>query len=307
LTHTLNTGHVPVLFFQPDAYVPVTHSVYLIAGHAHRRYPFVMPKFAANLTMLYPEVPFLERFALAAADGFKGVECLFPYDFPPQILRARLDACGLVQVLFNAPPGNWAKNERGIACHPRRQDEFRASIEQALVYAEVLDCPNIHVMAGIPPADVDASRVRDTYVQNLAWVADAMKKAGRTALIEPINTRDVPGYFLNHQAKAHAIVRAIGSPHLKVQMDLYHVQIVEGDVATKVAHYLPSGQVGHFQLAGVPERHEPDVGEMNYPYLFALIDRLGYTGWIGCEYRPARGAVAQGTRDGLGWFAPYKA
>ena len=264
-----------------------------------------MPRFAANLTMLYNEHGFLDRFAAAAADGFQAVECLFPYAHAPQALRQRLADHGLQQVLFNAPPGDWEAGERGLACLPGREAEFRSGLTQALAYAEVLDCPRVHVMAGRAPAGLAPARLQATYEANLAWAAELAASAGREVLIEPINLRDMPGYFLNRQDQAHRIVQALRAPNLKVQMDLYHCQIVEGDVAMKLRQYLPSGRVGHLQIAGVPERHEPDIGELHHPYLFALIDQLsadsGWQGWVGCEYRPARGQVPGATSAGLGW------
>jgi len=265
-----------------------------------------MPRFAANLSMLYPELGFLDRFAAASADGFKAVECLFPYEHAPADLRQRLADNGLQQVLFNAPPGDASQGERGTACLPGRQDAFRSGFDEALRYAQALGCPRIHVMAGLRPEGVSSEALQASFEANLAWAARQAADIGCDVLIEPINTRDIPGYFLNTQAQAHAIVQALGATNLKVQMDLYHCQIVEGDVAMKIRQYLPTGRVGHFQMAGVPERHEPDVGEMNYPYLFKVIDEVaaqcGWQGWIGCEYRPARGAVPRGTTDGLAWM-----
>ncbi|MGJ7544959.1 2-oxo-tetronate isomerase [Variovorax sp. LT1R16] len=265
-----------------------------------------MPRFAANLSMLYPELDFLDRFEAAAKDGFRGVEYLFPYAHPAAEIAARLQANGLQQVLFNAPPGDWEAGERGLACLPGREAEFREGIARALDYAAALDCPRVHVMAGLLPAGMARETAKTTYVENLRWAAAEAEKAGRDLLMEPINTRDIPGFFLNRQDEAHAIVEAVGSPRLKVQFDLYHCQIVEGDVAMKIRQYLPTGRVGHLQIAGVPERHEPDVGEMNYGYLFGVIDAVsaqsGWDGWVGCEYRPARGAVAGGTSAGLGWL-----
>jgi hydroxypyruvate isomerase len=262
-----------------------------------------MPRFAANVSMLYNEHPFLDRFAAAAADGFDAVEYLFPYEFPAAELGARLGGSGLQQVLFNAPPGDWAGGERGLTCLPGREDEFRRNVERALEYARVLACPCIHLMAGLAPEGADRAALRATYVANLAWAAGQSSEVD--FLIEPINTRDIPRFFLNRQDEAHAVVQEVGAANLKVQMDLYHCQIVEGDLAKKIELYLPTGRVGHFQIAGVPERHEPDVGEIHHPYLFALIDRLGWDGFIGCEYRP-RDASAGGTRAGLGWFQPYR-
>ena len=276
-----------------------------------------MPRFAANLSMLYPELPFLDRFEAAARDGFSGVEFLFPYAFAPEEVAARLRGNGLQQVLFNAPPGGtdvagfeaaWVAGERGSASTPGREAEFRTGVEWALRYAEALDCPRIHCMAGVLPEGASADQISassSVYESNLRWAAERAAATGRDVLIEPINTRDMPGFFLHRQDQAHAIVQKIGAPNLKVQFDLYHAQIMEGDVATKIRHYLPTGRVGHFQIAGVPERHEPDVGELNYGYLFQVIDAVaascGWDGWVGCEYRPRRGAVPGGTTAGLGW------
>jgi hydroxypyruvate isomerase len=244
--------------------------------------------------MMYPEFPFLERVAAAARDGFRGVEYLFPYEHPAVELKRRLDAQGLTQALFNAPPGNWEKGERGLASRPGREDEFRRSIDTALDYARVLGNQRLHVMAGLIAPGEDRLRHRDVYVANLAHAAAQARPLGIAIVIEPINTRDIPGFFLERQEEAHAVRNDVGAPNLLVQMDLYHCQIVEGDLAMRLRRHIAG--VGHIQVAGVPERHEPDVGEVNYAYLFALIDELGYDGWIGCEYRPRRG-----TREGLGW------
>jgi hydroxypyruvate isomerase len=261
-----------------------------------------MPRFAANLSMLYNDVDFLDRFAAAARDGFQAVEYLFPYAYPAAQLAALLQAHGLSQVLFNAPPGNWDGGERGLACIPGREAEFAEGIDQALAYAAVLGSPRVHVMAGLLPAGATRESVHATYVSNLRVAAGKAAAAGVDILIEPINTRDMPGFFLNRQDQAHALVAEIGAPNVKVQMDLYHLQIVEGDVAMKLKQYLPTGRVGHIQIAGVPERHEPDVGELNHAYLFKVIDALGFDGWIGCEYRPARGNTPGATSAGLGWM-----
>ncbi|WP_372525568.1 2-oxo-tetronate isomerase [Piscinibacter sp.] len=262
-----------------------------------------MPRFAANLSMMYAEHAFLDRFAAAAADGFAAVEYLFPYAFEPAALTQRLADHGLQQVLFNAPPGDWDAGERGITCLPGREAEFRRGfVEQALPYAQALRCPRVHVMAGLAPAGADRAGLRATYAANLAWAAAQAAPLAIDVLIEPINTRDIPGYLLNRQDDAHALVQQVGAPNLKVQMDLYHCQIVEGDLAVKLRRYLPGGRVGHLQIAGVPERHEPDIGELHHPTLLALIDELGYDGHVGCEYRPRAGTSA-----GLGWFQPYKA
>ncbi|CAN7608816.1 hydroxypyruvate isomerase family protein [Acidovorax sp. LjRoot38] len=264
-----------------------------------------MPRFAANLSMLYNDVDFLDRFAAAARDGFQAVEYLFPYAYSAQELSARLQANGLQQVLFNAPPGNWDAGERGLACLPRREAEFREGIAKAVEYAQALQCPRIHVMAGLVPQGADAATVRATYIANVRHAAEQAAPHGIQILLEPINGRDMPGFFLSRQDQAHALIAEIGAANVKVQMDLYHCQIVEGDLAMKVRQYLPTGNVGHFQIAGVPERHEPDVGEINYTYLFKVLDQLGYDGWIGCEYRPARGAAPHATSDGLGWLQPW--
>ena len=256
-----------------------------------------MPRFAANLSMMYPEHAFLDRFAAAAADGFVAVEYLFPYEWPAERLATALAGNGLKQVLFNAAQGDFAAGERGIAALPGREAEFRSAIERGLDYAAALACPRLHVMAGLAPRAESRPAMCATYLANLAWAADRAAAARVDVLIEPINTRDIAGYFLNRQDEAHAIVAAVGAPNLKVQMDLYHCQIVEGDVATKLRTYLPTGRVGHLQIAGVPERHEPDVGEVNYPYLFDVVDALGWDGWIGCEYRPKAATSA-----GLGWL-----
>jgi len=261
-----------------------------------------MPRFAANLTMMYAEHAFLDRFAAAAADGFTAVEYLFPYEWPPEQIAARLAESGLQQVLFNAAQGSFAAGERGIGALPGRESEFRSAIDRSLEYAAALRCPRLHVMAGLAPDAASRTAMSATYLANLAWAAGRAASAKVDILIEPINTRDIPGYFLNRQDDAHAIVAAVGAPNLKVQMDLYHCQIVEGDVATKLRTYLPTGRVGHLQIAGVPERHEPDVGEVNYPYLFDVVDALGWDGWIGCEYRPKAATSA-----GLGWLRALRA
>ena len=273
-----------------------------------------MPKFAANLSFLYTDLPFLDRFEAAAKDGFKAVEYLFPYAYASQELASRLKINGLQQVLFNLPPGGtdpasidaaWDAGTRGIACIPSREAELLAGATLALRYAEALQCPRLHMMAGLVPVDQNKSEVRDTYVKNAKAAGQLVANQGINLLLEPINTRDIPGFFLNRQDEAHALIAEIGLANVKVQMDLYHCQIVEGDVAMKIRQYLPTGKVGHFQIAGVPERQEPDVGEMNYPYLFDLIDSLGYDGWIGCEYKPRLGGQPNGTSNGLGWLQPY--
>jgi len=259
-----------------------------------------MPRFAANLTMMYREHDFLDRFKAAADDGFEAVEYLFPYDYEADALAARLADNGLVQALFNAPPGDWTKGERGLAAQPGREDEFKRSIDTALGYAQKLGNEKIHVMAGLIGANDDRARCRDVYLRNLAYAASQAATHGKTVVIEPINTRDMPGYFLNRQQDAHDICREVGAPNLKVLFDLYHCQIVEGDLAMTLKSFFDT--VGHIQIAGVPDRHEPDEGEVNYPYLFDRIDSLGYDGWIGCEYIP-KGA----TSAGLGWVRQWVA
>jgi hydroxypyruvate isomerase len=256
--------------------------------------------------MMYTEVDFLDRFAAAAADGFTAVEYLFPYAFDKAEIAKRLKTHGLTQALFNGPPGDWEKGERGMASLPGREAQFRAGVlEQALPYAQALGCKRVHLMAGVLAEGADRATHRAVYVANLAWAAKEAAKVGMQILIEPINMRDVPRYFLNHQADAHEIVREIGAPNLLVQMDLYHCQIVEGDVAMKIRKYLGDpkhrGHVGYFQIAGVPDRNEPDRGELFHPYLFDLLDELGWDGFVGCEYRPKAGTSA-----GLGWFQTYK-
>ena len=257
-----------------------------------------MPRFAANLTMMFNEVPFLERFAEAAQAGFRAVEFLSPYDFQPNEVAARAREHKLEVVLFNAALGDWAAGERGLASLPGREHDFDASIANALRYAKAFGCPRLHVMAGLLPEGADAEergrRVR-TYVRNLKRAADEARAFDVSVLIEPINTRDMPHYLLNTQAEAHAIREEVGSPNLKVQMDFYHCQIVEGDLAETFRRWQP--HIGHVQIAGVPGRHEPDVGEIHYPYLFKLLDELRYDGWIGCEYRPKTT-----TLDGLHWL-----
>ena len=259
-----------------------------------------MPRFAANLTMMYQEHSFPDRFAAASRDGFTAVEYRFPYEYPAATLAALLKEHGLRQVLFNSPPGDWKAGERGIAALPGREQEFRDGFLRALEYAHVLQCPRIHSMAGIAPAGIERARLIGVYTENLTWAADKACASGLDLLIEPIALRNIPGFFLNRQEEAHAIAAQVGAPNLKILMDLFHCQVEEGDLAIRIRKYLADPKqtrVGHFQIAGVPERHEPDTGEVNYEYLFELIDELGYEGWIGCEYIPAKATSA-----GLGWF-----
>ena len=253
-----------------------------------------MPRFAANLSMMFNEMPFLDRFAAAAAAGFRAVEYLFPYDHPAAEIRRRLDDHGLVQALFNAPPGDWAGGERGLASLPGQQRAFRDGIARALDYAAALDCPLVHVMAGIPSAAVAPATAAAVYAANLAWAAEQADAAGKRLVIEPINHRDMPGFYLHTMAQAADIIAAIGAGRLGLQFDIYHCQITEGDVSRRLETFLPI--TGHIQIADVPDRHEPGTGELGWAYLFGRIDALGYTGWVGCEYRPAGETVA-----GLRW------
>ncbi|MBT3361038.1 MAG: hydroxypyruvate isomerase [Rhodospirillales bacterium] len=258
-----------------------------------------MPKFAANLSMQFTEVDFLDRFAAAAGCGFKGVEFLFPYAFDKDELAGKLQANGLQQALFNMPPGNWDAGERGLACLPDRVGEFQDGVGKAIEYAKVLKSPLLHAMAGLKPEGADEDKLRQTYVENLKFAAAEGGKAGITLIIEPINFRDMPGFFLNYSAQALEIIAEIGAENLKLQYDIYHMQRMEGELANTIAANI--GSIAHMQLADTPGRHEPGTGEINYSFLFDAIDAAGYKGWIGCEYVPAAG-----TEAGLGWFAPYK-
>jgi hydroxypyruvate isomerase len=254
-----------------------------------------MPKFAANLSMMFNEVPFLDRFAAAAAAGFKGVEYLFPYEHPAETLSETLKKNRLENVLFNLPPGDWAAGERGITCIPGREEEFRAGVAKALTYATRMGVPRLHAMAGIAPPNADRAACKATLIANLRYAAGECAAHNITLLLEAINNRDMPGFFVNTQAESYEICTAVNAPNLKMQLDCYHMQVMEGDIATKLRRY--AAQCGHVQIAGAPERHEPDTGEVRYEYLFALLDEIGYDGWVGCEYRPAGKTV-----DGLGWF-----
>lgn len=254
-----------------------------------------MPKFAANLSMLFTEEAFLDRFKAAADAGFKGVEYLFPYDYTATEIKARLDEHGLTQVLHNLPAGDWAAGERGIACHPDRVEEFRAGVEQAIDYATALGCKQVNCLAGIQPQGVSLEQARRTLVDNLRYAAGKLEAAGILLLAEPINTRDIPGFFLNRTEQALSIFDEVGSDNLKLQYDIYHMQIMEGDLAPTIEKHLD--RIAHVQLADNPGRHEPGSGEINYPFLFAHLDRLGYDGWIGCEYKPGTT-----TKEGLGWL-----
>ncbi len=297
-----------------------------------------MPRFAANLHYLFADVPFLDRFAAAAACGFRGVEFQVPYDHPAAELRARLRDHDLTMVLFDAPMGDWNAGDRGLAAVPGREAEFRTSLERVLPYAEALGCDTVHVMAGVVPPGADYALAERTYLDNLGFAARFLEPHGVHAVIEPINrrlgiistrraapkgaatrrgvatdgslggvssgngpsytTEGMHGYFLNHSEHARRVIDAVGHANLSLHLDCYHMQVLEGHLADTIRDHI--ALVRHFQIAGVPGRHEPDVGEIHYPYLFDLIDTLGYRGWIGCEYRPRRD-----TRAGLGWAEPY--
>ncbi|RPJ45228.1 MAG: hydroxypyruvate isomerase [Betaproteobacteria bacterium] len=257
-----------------------------------------MPKFCANLTMLFNEVAFMDRFAAAAKAGFKGVEYLFPYDYDKNDLVAALAGNGLAQVLHNLPAGNWTQGERGIACHPQRVAEFRDGVDRAIDYATALGCEQVNCLAGIRLPHLDPLEARETLIRNLQFAAPRLQAAGIRLLIEPINTRDIPGFFLNQSQQALDIIRAVGSDNLFLQYDIYHMQIMEGDLARTIEANL--ALIPHMQLADNPGRNEPGTGEINYPFLFRHIDRIGYRGWIGCEYKPATTTTA-----GLGWVRPW--
>ena len=260
-----------------------------------------MIRLAANLSMLFNEHDFMDRFSAAADTGFKGVEYLFPYAYSAAELRQALDETHLEQVLFNLPPGDWETGERGLASLPGREAEFRDSVVEALRYAETLNCPRVHAMGGLLPEDADATTQADhqaTYLRNLRYATNEAAKLGKEILIEPINTRDMPNYFLSRQAQAMAVLKELGASNLKLQFDLYHCQIMEGDLIRHLERQFSA--IGHVQVAGVPGRHEPDVGEVNYPALFARLEALGYSGWVGCEYKPTGD-----TRQGLGWGRHY--
>ncbi len=257
-----------------------------------------MPKFSANLSMLFGEHDFLDRFDVAARAGFQGVEYIGPYDHAPDVVAARLKKNGLSQVLFNLPPGDWAKGERGIAVLPDRVVEFRAGVDKAITYAKALGCPQVNCLAGIAPADVDRATLEDVFVENLKYASARLKEAGTRLLVEPINTRDIPGFFLTNTKQALALIEKVGSDNLYLQYDIYHMQIMEGDLARTIEANL--GRIAHVQLADNPGRHEPGTGEINYPFLYAHLDRIGYAGWVGAEYKPRAG-----TDEGLGWFREF--
>jgi hydroxypyruvate isomerase len=254
-----------------------------------------MPKFAANLTMLFNEHPFLDRFDAAAKAGFKAVEFLFPYAFAVQEIRSRLQANDLKLVLHNLPAGNWDAGDRGMACDPARVDEFRSGVGRAVEYGTALGAPQLNCLAGKAPAGVAEADLRRTFVANLKFAAAELDKAGLKLLIEPINAFDIPGFYLSRTEQAVSILDEVGADNAYVQYDIYHAQRMEGELANTMAKHLK--RIAHMQLADNPGRNEPGSGEINYEFLFAHLDRIGYKGWIGCEYKPAAR-----TEDGLGWM-----
>jgi hydroxypyruvate isomerase len=254
-----------------------------------------MPRFSANLSMLFQEHEFLDRFDAAARNGFTGVEYIGPYEHAPDIVAARLKKNGLTQVLFNLPVGDWAKGERGIAILPDRIAEFRQGVAKAITYAHALGCEQVNCLAGIAPMGSDRATLENVFADNLAFAAEKLEQAGVRLLIEPINTRDIPGFFLNTSHQGLALMDRVGSKNLFLQYDIYHMQIMEGDLARTIETNL--SRIAHIQLADNPGRHEPGTGEINYPFLYEHLDRIGYTGWVGAEYKPKAG-----TEAGLAWF-----
>ena len=257
-----------------------------------------MAKFAANLTMLFTEVPFLERFERAHNAGFKAVEYLFPYAFDADILAEKLQQYGFEQALFNMPPGDWAAGERGFAAIPGRELEFQESVKTALIYAKALKCKKVHAMSGLVDPSFTREQHTDTFINNIRFAADAFAEQGIELMIEPLNTRDVPNYFIAHQRQAAELIRQVERSNVKLQLDLYHAQIMDGDL-THLINDL-ADVTGHIQIASIPSRNEPAEGEVNYPYLFKVLDESGYDGWIGCEYNPKNK-----TEEGLDWVKPY--
>jgi hydroxypyruvate isomerase len=257
-----------------------------------------MPKLCANLSLLYTELDFMDRFPAAAKSGFKGVEYLFPYAYPKEQLVEALARNKLVQVLHNMPAGDWAKGDRGMACQPGREGEFQDGVGKAIEYASALGCKQLNCLAGLAPQGVAPDKVRATFVANLRFAAERTKAAGIRLVTEPVNNRDVPGFYLNRSQQAREIMDEVGSDNLWLQYDIYHMQIMEGNLARTIETNL--ARINHMQLADNPGRHEPGTGEINYPFLFDWIDRIGYPGWIGCEYNPQAGTV-----PGLAWAKPY--
>lgn len=262
-----------------------------------------MARLAANLTMQFNEVPFLDRFQAAADAGFRAVEFLFPYDHPEAEVARRKADSGVSVALFNLYPGDWAAGERGLACLPDRETDFVESVERALIYAAALDCPTLHVMAGIPPAGMSRQDALALYVERLRHAAHRAADHDRNIVIEPLNDRDMPGYLLRTTTEAAQVIEAVDRPNVKIQFDLYHAQIMEGDLTMRLRRLAPlvgPSLIGHVQIAGVPDRHEPDTGECDPHHLLRVLDEIGYRGWVGCEYRPKAGTVA-----GLGWARRY--
>jgi hydroxypyruvate isomerase len=257
-----------------------------------------MPKLCANLSLLYTELDFMDRFAAAAKSGFKGVEYLFPYAYPKDQLAEALARNGLVQVLHNMPAGDWTKGDRGMACNPARVGEFQDGVGKTIEYATALGCEQVNCLAGLAPQGVAAEKIRATFVANLRFAAEKTKAAGIRLVTEPVNNRDIPGFYLNRSSQALEIMDEVGSDNLFLQYDIYHMQVMEGNLARTIEANL--ARINHMQLADNPGRHEPGTGEINYPFLFDWIDRIGYRGWIGCEYNPKAGTV-----EGLGWAKAY--
>lgn len=258
-----------------------------------------MPRFAANLTFLYQELPLLERIGKAAEDGFGAVEYVSPYEIDKQELAATLKQAGVVQALFNLPAGDWNGGERGIACLPDRVDEFRAGLATAIAYARALDCPTVNCLAGLAPPGADPKRLDRILADNLAYAAPRLADAGIVLVFEPINRRDMPAYHVSTTDHAETIMDMANVDNLKIQYDFYHMQIMQGDLIPTFERLFD--RIGHVQVADHPNRHEPGTGEINYDFVFKALDRLGYAGWVGCEYRPRTTTSA-----GLGWMAPYR-
>lgn len=256
-----------------------------------------MPRFAANLSMMFNEVPFLDRFDAAAKAGFSAVEFLFPYDYLPEEVASKLETSQLTLALFNLPPGNFSAGDRGMAAIPGREAEFRATVPVALEYAKALHCKTLHAMSGITEG-LDRASCEDCFVENFRFAADLLAPNDITLLVEPINSRSMPGYFVSHLDQAVDLVARVNRPNVAIQLDLFHAQIMGGDLTRRIENM--AGKYRHVQIASVPDRHEPDEGEVNYSHLFKLLDKVGYDGWVGCEYIPR-----SDSRTGLGWFIPY--
>jgi hydroxypyruvate isomerase len=257
-----------------------------------------MPKFSANLSMMYADVDFLDRFERAAGSGFKAVEFMFPYDYKKEVIVEKLQKYNLLVVLHNFYAGNWAGGERGLACLPDRVEDFKKSVPQAIEYAKALKCPRLNCMAGLTPKSIAADKIKQTYVENLRFAADALQKEGLRLLIEPINHIDMPGFHLNYTQQALDIIKEVNHPNIYLQYDIYHAQMLEGNLTKAIRDNIKN--IDHLQLADVPGRHEPGTGEINFTNLFRFIDEADFNGWIGCEYRPTGK-----TEDGLSWITPY--